>query len=467
MPSDSNVVNAADEFRRTELPTEALDTDVANARRFAKRHGRDVRFTPEQGWLVYDGRRWALDQKEVNVQALAKDTAVSIFDEIKGAAERDERYKHAKRSQSKAAIDAMIGLTRSEPGVLARITDFDKDGMLLNVANGTVDLRTGKLRGHDRADLITNLADVQYEPGAACELWDRFLWQITAESDELYNYLRRLVGYLLVADVSEQALHFLFGTGANGKSVFVEVLMRLLGDYAIAMSADVVVARRHGGIPNDVARLRGVRVAFINETSQGSRFDEAKLKDLTGGDTLSARFLHQEFFQFEPTHRIVIRGNHKPTISGTDDGMWRRLRLVPFTVSIPTEAQDRRLLHKLESELPGILQWAIKGSLEWQRSGLNPPSIITEAVMHYREESDVLGRFIEEQCDQNRMLTVRSSHFYSSYKAFCDSAGDRAMPSKDLPGEMERRGYKWKKTKIGAVFEGLGIRLSSEKGDAW
>jgi putative DNA primase/helicase len=152
------------------------------------------------------------------------------------------------------------------------------------------------------------------------------------------------------------------------------VLEQLLGDYAIVASPELIMARRYAGIPNDVARLRGARLAMINETSQGARFDEAKLKDLTGGDTLSARFLHQEFFDFRPTHKLVIRGNHKPAIHGTDEGIWRRLRLVPFTVQIPTEEQDRDLLVKLRAELPGILRWAVEGCLDWQRNGLKPPS---------------------------------------------------------------------------------------------
>jgi putative DNA primase/helicase len=274
------------------------------------------------------------------------------------------------------------------------------------------------------------------------------------------------VGYLLVGDTSEQSLHFLWGTGANGKSVLCEVLVRLLGDYAVAVSPDLIMLRRHGGIPNDVARLRGVRAALMNETSQGSRFDEAKLKDLTGGDTLTARFLHQEFFDFHPTHRIVIRGNHKPAINGTDEGIWRRLRLVPFTVSIPPDEQDRDLLRKLEAELPGILNWALKGCLEWQTKGLKPPAIIAEAVRAYREESDTLGRFLAECCNTTVKLSqVKSSALFSAYHKFCESAGERWLQAKDLPHEMQRRGFEWKRTKAGGMF--FGLELTQPEGDSW
>jgi len=235
------------------------------------------------------------------------------------------------------------------------------------------------------------------------------------------------------------------------------VLVRLLGDYAVAVSPDLIMLRRHGGIPNDVARLRGVRAALMNETSQGARFDEAKLKDLTGGDTLTARFLHQEFFDFHPTHRLLIRGNHKPTINGTDEGIWRRLRLVPFTVSIPPEEQDRDLLTKLEAELPGILNWALAGCREWQAEGLKPPPIIAEAVRQYREESDTLGRFVGECCEVRKLGQVKSSTLFKRYQEFCEQAGERWIPSKDFPAEMQRRGFEWKRTKAGSMFHGIEL----------
>jgi putative DNA primase/helicase len=442
------------------------DTDIANAKRLAARHGQDLRFTVERGWHVWDGRRWAVDEKGVQVQARAKDTALAIFDEIRGAPDRDARMRHAKRSQSKNSIEAMIWLTRSEPEVPARLTHFDADGWVLNVKNGTLDLRTGELRAHRREDLISNIVEVEFDPEADCERWDAFLWRVTDQNDELYAYLRRFVGYLLVGDTSEQSLHFLYGLGDNGKTIFSEVLMRLLGDYAMAASPDMIMLRRHVGIPNDVARLRGIRAAMMNETTQGARFDESKLKDLTGGDTLTARFLHQEFFDFRPTHRIIIRGNHKPAINGTDKGIWRRLRLVPFTVAIPPDEQDRDLLRKLEGELPGILNWALQGCREWQVEGLKPPPLIAEAVRQYREESDTLGRFLAECCEARSLAQVKSSALFKRYQEFCEQAGERWIPAKDFPAEMERRGFTHKRGTGGTrLFH--GIELSQSEGRTW
>lgn len=440
---------------------EILDSDIANGKRLAARHGKDIKFTPERGWHVWDSRRWAVDDRGIVVQARAKETAVAIFDEIKDAQDRDGRMKHAKRSQSKSAVEAMIWCARSEPSIPVRLTDFDKNGWVLNVRNGTLDLRTGKLRSHTREDLISNLVSVDFDPNAVCELWDAFLWRVTDQNEELYAYLRRFVGYLLVGDTSDQSLHFLYGLGANGKSVFCEVLMLLMGDYAMAASPDMIMIRRHGGIPNDIARLRGVRVALMNETAQGAKFDEAKLKDLTGGDTLTARFLHQEFFDFKPSHRIVIRGNHKPTINGTDEGIWRRLRILPFTVQIPANEQDRNLLRKLEGELSGILNWALRGCREWQDEGLKPPPIVTAAVTQYREESDTLGRFVTECCEVRLNAQVKTSSLYRSYKEFCEQGGERWISVKDFPGEIERRGFERKRDRTGTYLY-MGITIASQ-----
>lgn len=444
----------------SDLPT---DTDMANARRLVQRHGQKLRYTTERGWLVYDGRRFAPDPKGVRVMALAKDTALSIFDELRDAGDRDAAYAHAKRSQSRRALENMESVARSEEGVLAALTDFDADPLLLNVANGTLNLATGELQPHRPDDLLSKVAEIEFDPEATADTWDAFLWRITGQDLELYQYLQRLVGYMLTGSTREQVLHFLWGNGANGKSVFCEVLLALLGEYGSVAAPDLVMTRRHGGIPNDVARLRGVRGVLMNETTQGSKFDEARLKDMTGGDTLTGRFLHAEFFDFVPTHKLLIRGNHKPAITGTDNGIWRRLRLVPFVVTIPEEEQDKDLLTKLKAELPGILTWALRGCQEWQRNGLRPPPCVLAAVDAYREEADTLGRFIGEHCTVRKLGQVKASEFQKRYIEFCRDAEERPLPAKDLPAELQRRGFTYRRTKAMRIYEGLELTVAEDR----
>lgn len=457
------VINLAARSRSANAPSDFVvaDTDIANAKRLIAKHGQDIRYTPERGWLVWDGQRWATDEKSLRVFEMAKRTALEIFDELKDATDRDAIYRHAKRSQSKVAIQAMEWLARSE--ATARITQFDADPMLLNVSNGTLELRTGELRPHSRADLITRLAPVAYDPKADCPIWYATLDRIFGSDRNLIEYLQRLVGYALTALTVEQAIHFMWGMGANGKSTVSELVQEMLGDYATVCSPDLIMCHRHSGIPNDVARLRGVRLAMMNETGQGTRFDEAKVKDLTGGDRLTARFLHAEYFDFRPTHKLIIRGNHKPAITGTDEGIWRRLQLIPFDVVIPPGERDPYLLDKLRTELPGVLTWAVKGCLAWQREGLKPPAAVLAAGNTYRDEADTLGRFIAEACTVRNLAQVKASAFQKAYATYCREADERPIPSKDLPAELERRGFGYQRTKTARLY--VGLELTTE--DRW
>ncbi|HVC36976.1 MAG TPA: phage/plasmid primase, P4 family [Gammaproteobacteria bacterium] len=460
MNDDTNIVDLRLHTKAAE--TAFSDTDIANAKRLAERRHEDIRYTTAWGWLVWDGIRWCEDEKDVLIQALAKETAVAIFDEIRAAPDREAMMRHARRSQSKSSVDNMISLARSEPGLCIQLTDFDTDPFLLNVQNGTLELHTGILREHRRQDLLTKLVPISYDEKAKCPLWISFLRRVTDNDDGLMGYLKRFVGYVLTGDTSEQVLHFIFGLGSNGKTVFVEVLNLLLGSYAIVISPELLMIKRHGGIPNDIARLRGVRLAAMNETSQGARFDESKVKDLTGGDRQTARFLHREYFDFNPTHKLAIRGNYKPTICGTDEGIWRRLRLVLFKVQIQETEKDPHLLDKLRAELPGILRWAVQGCLEWQNDGLQPPECVLAAVKKYRQDSDTLGRFIGESCTLRQLAQVKSSSFYTRYQKFCETAGERWISSKDLPAEMERREFEHKATNVGKFYFGIELNLPED-----
>lgn len=429
-------------------------TDAGNAARFAQQHGANVRFVPEWGWMVWDGRRWRRD--ELTVRDLMLQTARGIHAEA--ATEPDpkaqaEIAKWARQSQQAQRIQAALWL--SQPLLAARTDAFDREPWLLPVANGTVDLRTGELHPHRRQHLLTRLAPVFYDPAATCPTWTRFLERVLPDP-EVRAFVHRLAGYSLTGLTTEQVLAFLYGSGRNGKSVFVETLAALLGDYHTATRIETISVTRGGGIPNDVAALAGARLVTVSETPEGSRLNESLVKDLTGGDTITARFLRHEFFQFQPQFKLWIRGNHKPQIRGTDDGIWRRLLLIPFTVQIPPEEVDPTLPERLRDELPGILAWAVRGCLDWQRDGLSPPRVVTEAVAAYRSEMDLLGEFIAECCLIAPEAKAQASALYAAYRQWCEGNGHQPVSNTRFGLALGERGFQ--REKLGTI-RWLGIGL--------
>jgi putative DNA primase/helicase len=287
---------------------------------------------------------------------------------------------------------------------------------------------------------------------------------------ELMDYLQRVCGYLLTASVSEECLFFMYGDGRNGKSVMVETIKHVMGEYAGVAEPDLIMARQNSVIPVDVAALRGTRAVFMNETEQNKRFDEAKLKNLTGGDSLQARFMRENLFTFKPTHKLVLRGNHKPTVSGTDEGIWSRLRLIPFDLRLTPEQRDQRLKETLSGESAGILAWMVEGCIDWQRNGLKTPQIILDAVAAYRSESDSVGKFLDEACTLGANCQVKSSAIYSHYRSWCEKAGERYLSNKDFPSELEKRGISRRKSDGVIVFSGVEIKREFnelENNDNW
>ncbi len=436
----------------------APHTDSANSRLLVQNFGSDIRFTEGCGWMVFSSSHFFRDPEGVRIMAIAKTTAGQLFTSAQNAPDRDAAIKHAKQSQNRRALESMEVLARAEPGVLANINDFDADPWLLNVQNGTIDLRTRQLRPHRAADLISKIAGTHYDASATAPTWDLFLDRVMAGDSEIISYLQRATGYALTGFSNERALHFFHGDGCNGKSVYSEVILHLFGDYGLVMGSDLLMARVPGSIPNDIAALRGQRVVFLNETQQGSAFDEQKLKALTGGDTLSGRFLHREFFAFRPTHKLFLRGNHKPLISGSDDAIWGRLRMIPFNVVIPEQERDPNLLDKLKHELPGILNWALDGLQAWQHEGLRPPENVVAAVAAYRTESDTLSQFLDEQCERDPTSYVAASELQEAYAAYCKARHEKPVPTKDLPNEMARRGIHRRRTSRARVYEGIRLR---------
>jgi putative DNA primase/helicase len=312
--------------------------------------------------------------------------------------------------------------------------------MILTVANGTLDLHTGALREHRRADLATKLAPVAYSPDATAPTWGAFLDRILPDHD-VQEFVRRAVGYSLTGETGEQVLFLCWGTGANGKTTFIETIMAILGDFALKTPAETLLAKRDNTIPNDVAALRGARFVAAVESEDGRRLAEVRVKELTGGDSVSARFMRAEWFTFKPVAKLWLATNHRPVVRGTDEAIWRRIRLIPFNVTIPGPERDPTLPAQLRAELPGILRWAVDGCMAWQHKGLGAPAAVLAATRSYRAEQDVLGAFIAERCLLAPERWVSSASLYAAYRNWCEDSGEHAATQRALGLALRERGF--------------------------
>ena len=335
---------------------------------------------------------------------------------------------------------------------------LDCDPFVLNVLNGTVDLRTGRLHPHRRENLLTKLAPVSYSPLATCLLWLKFLDRIMDGNQELITYLQRVVGYGLTGDVSEQCLWFFHGTGANGKSTFLTTLLAILGDYGMQSVSDLLMVKNHESHPTERADLLGKRFVATIETEEGNRVAEALMKQMTGGDKIRARKMRQDLFEFEPTHKIVLAANHKPTVRGTDLAAWRRIKLIPFTVTIPEAEKDKSLPERLKTELSGILAWAVRGCLDWMREGLAEPDKVRQATTDYQSEQDSVQGFIDECCVIHPDRRVKASDLLEKFHSW---SGDRLMTRPAFGQRLREKGFESKRGH-GGGYLWLAIGLASD-----
>jgi putative DNA primase/helicase len=444
-------------------------TDLGNAERLVEQHGVDLRYCYAwEKWIVWDGRVWKVDDTG-EVERRAKETVRAIYLEAANAETADARKalaSHAKGSEARGRIEAMIALARSEPGIAISPEELDADPWSLTTPNGTLDLRTGALTNHRREDHITKASPVKYDPNAAAPTWTAFLERILP-GEELRAFVQRAVGYSATGDTSEQCMMINHGTGANGKSTFQEAIAAALGDYAMRAPTEMLLAKHSSGIPNDVARLKGARFVSASETEEGRRLAESLVKDLTGQDTITARFMRAEWFDFRPTHKLWLSTNHKPEVRGTDTAIWRRIRLVPWAVTIPPKEQDKKLPEKLRAELPGILAWIVQGCLEWQREGLRPPAEVRRATGKYRAEMDVLAAFIDEECVVSEHATASAKALYSAYRDWCEENGEKPESQRKFGGRLRERGFENGKITAGpnkgyVEWYGIGIVGGSE-----
>lgn len=422
-------------------------TDVGNADRLAAvADGRARYVRAWKKWIVYDEAGvWRIDVGDALITEKAKEVPRALFQSLAAmgpdqGAEREALWKWAKRSEEARSIAAMVKLARGIPGVVVEHRDLDRHPWLLNVRNGTVDLRTGDLRDHDPDHLITTQAPVVYDPAAAAPLWRQCLerWQ---PDPDVRRHLQRLVGSAATG-VPVEVIAANVGGGANGKGKFYGALMAVLGpDYCAVPHKSLVVAQRHEQHDTVRARLFGVRMAVAAETEAGDLLDESKVKELTGGDLLEARRMNEDPWQFTPSHTLFLHTNHRPRVRGTDEGIWRRIQLIPWTVTIPENERDLHLAAKLTAEASGILNWITEGARQWYEHGFDVPDAIIRATADYRTDEDHLGRFLAECCHLDPAVSITAGDLRSLYERWCSDTGEDAMPPQALGRQLTNRGF--------------------------
>jgi putative DNA primase/helicase len=410
------------------------------AHRFTALYQDDLRYTAAWDlWHRWCGSRWLEDR------ILEVFTCIRRLLEEASAAYAD-RPLQARVICSAPMVAAVERLLRYDTRHVARVEQWDRDIWLSGTPAGTFDLKTGELREARREDYITKSTAVA--PGGDCPLWNAFLRKVTADNEELIGFLQRLAGYALTGDISEEAFFFIHGPGGGGKTTFVETLAFCLGDYARNASVETFLLSANDRHPTELAYLCGARLVTATETVNGRRWDEAKLKALTGGDNITARFMRQDFFQFRPQFKLLICGNHRPGLNNVDEGFRRRFHLIPFTITIPEEERDLKLKEKLrETEAGGILQWIVDGCLAWQKEGLKPPEMVRAATEDYFETEDTLSRWFDECCELDLNTFTPSANLFGSYKAWAEAAGEFIGSEKRLIGWLtQKRGIQKDRT---------------------
>ncbi|MCG6157101.1 phage/plasmid primase, P4 family [Rubinisphaera margarita] len=456
-PPEPNHLTATDGTIETFTAQEA--TDYANARLFIKLHGQDLRYVHSwKRWLIWTGTHWRKDETG-EVYKLAYSVADTLFRKSHTIFDDDERracQRHAQRAANANGIEAFLKLAQSL--VAVAVEDLNCDPWLLNCQNGTIDLRNAQLRPHSRDDLLTVICPTEFDPEAPSYHWDRFLESIFANCGDVIPFIQRLSGSALVGVVRDHILPVYWGCGANGKTTFLNALMGTLGnDYSMQAIPEMLIDDGNDRHPTEKADLYGKRFVAAVETEAGKRLKESFVKSITGGDRIRARFLYRDFFEFDPSHLIVLCTNHKPKVQGDDYGIWRRLRLVPFTETFRGKDADPTLSDKLKAEAAGILAWMVVGCLDWQNQGLNEPETVLAATEEYKNESDLIGGFIEACCYINSGMQVSFSALYEALREWCDESGEN-LPSRTRIGRTLNERFEQVPNVRGRWYRGLGLK---------
>lgn len=428
--------------------------DEALALRFAESYAHDLRYVAAWGrWLFFDATCWRIDDT-----LLAFDRARKICRQAAAECNADKLARNLASAKTVAAVER---LAKSDRRLAATVDQWDADPWLLNTPTGMVDLRTSIVRPHRPDDYMTKLTGVAPDSSCSIAIWLRFLDRVTGGDTELISFLQRMTGYALTGLTREHALFFCYGTGANGKTTFINATTAATGDYHRTAPIETFTDSKNDRHPTDIAGLRGARLVTAIETEEGRRWAESKIKALTGGDRVAARFMRQDFFEFTPQFKLLIAGNHKPGLRSVDEAIRRRFNLIPFTVTIPPAERDERLPDKLKSELPGILAWMIQGCIEWQKRGLAPPEAVTSATAAYLEAEDAVASWIEEYCVRDPNAWEKTAALFASWSTWADKAGEYVGSQRRLSDRLEARGISPMRKRDGRGFAGLRLLSST------
>jgi putative DNA primase/helicase len=438
-------------------------TELGYARRLVAAYGTRLRYVPAwRRWLVWDGTRWAHDSTG---QAARWMKSIARTQTARAMAITDERDRAAairltRRGETSAAVAGALTLASTEPGIVVTPDGLDADPFLLNCANGTLDLRTGELRPHDPADLLTKITRAAYRPGADGPEFAGFLARVQPEA-AVRAYLCRLIGHSLEGRVAEHIVAIFCGGGANGKTTFAGAMAYALGDYSGPADPELLTARDYAAHPTGAADLFGLRLAILHETDRGRHLAEATVKRLTGGDRIKARRMREDFWSFDPSHTFVMLTNHRPIVGGTDEGIWRRIKLIPWEVEIPPAEQDPDLGDRLALEADAILTWAVGGHRDWREHGLADPEKVTAATGAYRAESDAVARFVDQRCLTGPHFAVQSAQLFAVWSKWCAEEGEEHGTQTAFSLALIGRGFDKSKDGYGRI-QWKGIALAGD-----
>ena len=433
-------------------------TELGNAERIAHEYGHVIRYVGDMGWMIWNGKQWRYDNKK-EIERITNKVLRGMYKSEDELEQKWARMCERRNIRMNSIKDLM-------PLVPGERSDFDQHKYLFNVDNGIINLRTGELQPHDRELGLSKIANVEYDKDAECPVWENFLQQIFKNDAELIEYMQRLVGYSLTGDISEQGMYFLVGGGSNGKSTFVNVIKKMMGEYGLQTKSDTFIKKKDTGANNDIARLASARFVSAVESEEGEKLQESLVKTITGGEPILARFLRQEFFEFTPEFKVFFTTNHKPIIGGIDDGIWRRVKIIPFTLNLAAHQRDKKLEEKLSLEMPGILNWAVEGCLKWQQSGIKEPKVVRDATGSYKEDMDILAPFLNECCytdePKNESIKIEAKELYNFYSNWCFKSGERTIGNRSFYRMLETKGFGKEKGSANRTYL-TGITINERK----